>query len=1194
LDQKNTSETVAAQGTSVFLSYSRKNIDLKRIVEASLRAAGYETRSDEDIVEGDDYRSRIARLIQSSTVTVVLWTHEAFLTRWIADEAHLADELANRDGRTRYIGVIIDPVLERLPFPLANRKNLDLAQEGLTEMTIQSIIAVIARFSSLSSQEVQQSTDVTFPAASVAGSLDGAAKELQFYNDSVQVGTAQALQSYLQHFPKGAHREAATERLADLTHPVRRFRKRLIGLGAALVTVLGLSFAAYPVIKDLVTPPTNLADASEPLRDGLRPPGLLATPSVDSSVPAPASTSDTFPPQDTTSLLTPKLELEPAAPVVPLVEVEVVDIDSLPEVAACDGAAGSAGWERELIALGRPVVLFDNIEQDTAIAACEGALALVPDNPRIRHQLARAFHKAAATTDPTLYAKAAEYYELNCRLPGVEGPPSCANLGGLYAEAQVGSVEDTELALEFYQRGCDNGDAQSCGLGASLLRDEARADVPQSVSDDLGASQDPCEATATCERGLALHKLGKTAEDGEMTGAPDLETATRQYIAACEVGLTLGCSDQERLQRGIKAKGLLEAAEEMARTGCDMPERAGVGYSCNILGLMFDHAEIGNAQNETLALTAFEKACDMRNARGCSNAAIVLGRSGDPKDHNRAANLGTRGCNMASDNGQGASCNSLGNVLNNSAVEGFSPDPAAALEAYVKACDLSYDWGCANAAIFLRKPGPMEDRPKAAGLAAKGCKTGDLEGAAAACNVLGYMYEKGETGGVADPSGALGFYQIACDGGNAIGCSNAAVVLKNNDEIGTAQDALKAAELACALPPSYNSGKGCEILGDLLYKGLRGLTVDIPRGLAAYSTACDRSYAYGCNSAVQILRKVETVKDLPRAAELAEKACGLAPQEGSARGCNLLGVMRQNGEVTGTTDLPGAEEAYRKACDAGYAWGCANAVQVILQQSGSDTWSGSLELAKKGCEMDGSDGQAEACGAAASLYWSEDRFSAENFELAINLYMKSCSLGDAWSCTNAIHTSSDGYQKPEGFDPVALLQTGCGLDGASGQANACVALGYELKMQSDDTPTEPVLAAFAKACELDDPEGCEILGRTLWTEAAGIDEMLRVEAALLTACALEQNRCPVVAGLYRLNSKGFGFLPSSMADAYLAALRAGDDTTLAFLLEGKANGEVVEIIQANLGNQGSNIGAPDGKMGPKTRAALEALCDCAE
>jgi hypothetical protein len=475
-----------------------------------------------------------------------------------------------------------------------------------------------------------------------------------------------------------------------------------------------------------------------------------------------------------------------------------------------------------------------------------------------------------------------------------------------------------------------------------------------------------------------------------------------------------------------------------------------------------------------------------------------------------------------------------------------------------------------------------------------GCAMVGSEGVAESCNVAGYMYEKGETGPAPDPRRALGFYQIACDGGDATACANIAVVLRDFAEAGTPAEAVTAAEHACGLPPSEDSARGCIILGGLLEDGAEGVTPDLPRALAAYVTACDRSYARGCSNAAWLLRNTDALKDLPRALDLVRAACDLAPQEGSAQGCNRLGILLESGEGAAAPDPAGAEAAYLKACDGGMAWGCTNAAEVVSRQDGSDAAARSVALAERACAMEGKDGQAEGCAHAAFLISYGPDPGAERLARALDLFVKACTLGKAQHCGDAAGLIHDTPGLGAGHDAVALLQAGCGLEGDDWQPTACLSLGEALVAAAGGTPTEPALAAFGTACDLNEQWGCEALGRALLAGAPGPQEVLGAEIALQKACEIDVFRCPTLADFYRQTWEGGVFLPADIADATFGAIRAWDEATLAHLLSGGWDGPVLSEVQALLAAEGHDIGTPDGKMGPKTRAALAAICDCAE
>lgn len=151
------------------------------------------------------------------------------------------------------------------------------------------------------------------------------------------------------------------------------------------------------------------------------------------------------------------------------------------------------------------------------------------------------------------------------------------------------------------------------------------------------------------------------------------------------------------------------------------------------------------------------------------------------------------------------------------------------------------------------------------------------------------------------PSGAFaplarGYYQRACDGGDAQACSRLGDIFI--DGRGVAKDEIRATQLYC----DSGDGQKCFTLAEMYDSG-QGVAKDQNRAVQLYQRACEKGESQSCSH----LRPFY------------EKACGA----GDGQRCTSLGSMYENGRGV-TKDVNRALEYYQKACDGGDARGCTN------------------------------------------------------------------------------------------------------------------------------------------------------------------------------------------------------------------------------------------------------------------------------
>ncbi len=766
---------------SVFIAYKREELPFMRRVQAALEAAGYVVRSDQDLMGPEfagNFRRALNRLLTSSDLALILWSRASIDSDEVWAEAELAYKNPLPWKGARYLGVRLDPVEMGAPYNLA--RFVDLAQDGLDDAglarIVQEVNARIAGFATKAGAGAAgpvPAAPVTVaepppvaailpqaPSPDLAGEeREASARELEFYTDATQAGTIPALRSYLTHYPKGAHRADAEARLAALTSPVHRWRKRMIGGGAAIAGALTLLFTGYPVLKELTTSPNavmeraaeeapELAAAIAPEPEAPVPaPAAEQTAAPEPPAPAAAEVGPVTPPPmlALATLASPAPEADvipptPSPPVTPATlstlappaakadlllasDTESFDLDLSPLIEACDLAAGSSGYAQELMALGRRPVLFIDIDPEVAVPACASAHAVAPLTPRVRHAFASSLW-AAGAADPLLLVKALAIYKENCWAADKAGAPSCLALGRAYRDGSAGIPADLAKAISGFSNACELDQAWGCEEAAYLLRQ----DSPQ--KDLLYAAQmagKGCGIEGAERQAESCNTLGLLYLEGFEGTRSNIEEALAYFQKACDLRYAWGCENAAyRMRQDGPQRDRFEAAR-LAEQGCEMRWSDGSAESCNTLGMMRGSGEIGEGPDVAGAITAFAQSCETGYAWGCANAAEYLREDGPQKDMDRAAQVAETGCRMEGAEGRAESCNTLGIMLGSGEMR-LGPDIAGAITAFSQSCELGYAWGCANAAAALRLDSPYKDLTRAARIAEKGCGMEGAEG----------------------------------------------------------------------------------------------------------------------------------------------------------------------------------------------------------------------------------------------------------------------------------------------------------------------------------------------------------------------------------------------------------------------------------------------------------------------------------
>ncbi|MEO1470008.1 MAG: tetratricopeptide repeat protein, partial [Pseudomonadota bacterium] len=181
--------------------------------------------------------------------------------------------------------------------------------------------------------------------------------------------------------------------------------------------------------------------------------------------------------------------------------------------------------------------------------------------------------------------------------------------------------------------------------------------------------------------------------------------------------------------------------------------------------------------------------------------------------------------------------------------------------------------------------------------------------------LTGECLRRGTAGWETAPAEAARLFRVACDGGNALGCTN--LGFQHVRGLGVAADAGAAARL-------YRQGcdgghaAGCTNLGVLHRHGL-GVAADAGAAARLFRQGCDGGNARGCTNLGYLHEQgLGVAADAGAAARLFRQGCN----GGHARGCTNLGVMHGNGHGM-EADPATAVALYRRACEGDHGRGCA-------------------------------------------------------------------------------------------------------------------------------------------------------------------------------------------------------------------------------------------------------------------------------
>jgi TPR repeat protein len=213
--------------------------------------------------------------------------------------------------------------------------------------------------------------------------------------------------------------------------------------------------------------------------------------------------------------------------------------------------------------------------------------------------------------------------------------------------------------------------------------------------------------------------------------------------------------------RPASAADAAAAYDASSLDDCTAKCDARVGAACNEAGVYYKTGKAATPIDEARAATFYQRACDLKNAWGCTNLGTLykLGR-GVTQDFARAAALHKQACDLK--NGQG--CADLGLLYSEG--RGVSKDEARAVALYEQACNGGSAYGCRALGWHVAAGNAVAQDPvRAAALFQQACDGGDATG----CGALGDALVRG-LGVPVDRAKGITYLHKSCDTGSTFGC----------------------------------------------------------------------------------------------------------------------------------------------------------------------------------------------------------------------------------------------------------------------------------------------------------------------------------------------------------------------------------------------------------------------------------------
>jgi TPR repeat protein len=323
----------------------------------------------------------------------------------------------------------------------------------------------------------------------------------------------------------------------------------------------------------------------------------------------------------------------------------------------------------------------------------------------------------------------------------------------------------------------------------------------------------------------------------------------------------------ERGKKAYEAKDFRGAIADLGNACA-----AGIAESCFLSAEIMRGGQLGS-RNMFGALTAYRQACEKGHGQACYSFSLYqVSQTEADKVLNHT--MLTRGCDL----GNGEACTTLGYRQEKGQM--VTADPVKARQLYLKGCELKNNTGCRNAAVaYFNGIGGEKDPAQALAYNRSACDLGHMEGCYWAANQV----EEGQ-GTAADPVAARGLFGQYCERNHARSCSQYGYLLQKKlfpEDKRDHKGARAAYEKACRL----GNAIGCSNLAIVQEWGQGGPT-DLVSALKNYDKACEMRHATACAAMARMHAGGRgTVASPSIAAAYRYRACEL----GDEKTCKIIG-----------------------------------------------------------------------------------------------------------------------------------------------------------------------------------------------------------------------------------------------------------------------------------------------------------------
>jgi serine/threonine protein kinase/TPR repeat protein len=282
------------------------------------------------------------------------------------------------------------------------------------------------------------------------------------------------------------------------------------------------------------------------------------------------------------------------------------------------------------------------------------------------------------------WASACDLYEKACAADNLAG---CAHFADCLRDGLGGRQAEVERACEFSQRACNGGEAYGC-VGLGVCARSGLGDVARSGQEACSRFQQSCDAgdqvgcawLGGCHTGDTPSELSHSEE-----------AACEVFRKSCDAGGALSCGYLGACYRDGSGGLPKEEAKacDLFKRACDdagFAERTGCDSWAACLREGLGGHQVDTAQADRID----ESVCNDGDAHACATLAAAFddGAKGKAKNPLRGCPFHVRAC------GGGLDCLKAGQCQCQGAVSSGVPDPAAAHEAFAKACKAGDKQAC--------------------------------------------------------------------------------------------------------------------------------------------------------------------------------------------------------------------------------------------------------------------------------------------------------------------------------------------------------------------------------------------------------------------------------------------------------------------------------------------------------------------